>query len=71
VSSWPSSPKTKRDHREPVALICYGDGGRTASWTFWATVAEARQADAECTPCSKHCVGVHTIIEIPKETHEP
>lgn len=45
------------------ALICHDPAGRGVAATYWPTREEARQAEAELTPCGPRCGGVHTVVE--------
>lgn len=49
------------------ALICHRCneiGPITAEWTYWDTTGQARQAEAELTPCGPLCIGVHSIVRL-------
>lgn len=44
----------------PAALVCHTAG--RADITHWPSAAEARQAVAELAPCSRDCIGMHTLV---------
>lgn len=44
----------------PAALVCHTEG--RADITHWASAAEARRAVAELVPCSRDCIGMHTVV---------
>lgn len=45
------------------ALICHDPEGRGVQATYWDSREEARQAEAELTPCGPRCGGLHTIVD--------
>ncbi|OBF05347.1 hypothetical protein A5775_24350 [Mycobacterium sp. 852002-10029_SCH5224772] len=50
-----------------AALICYRctqTGPITVEWTYWESAGQARQAEAELTPCGPLCVGVHSVTRV-------
>ncbi|MEE2853509.1 MAG: hypothetical protein VX424_12770 [Actinomycetota bacterium] len=50
-----------------AALVCYRrtqTGPITVEWTYWDTTGQARQAEAELTPCGPLCIGVHTVARV-------
>lgn len=50
-----------------AALVCHRSietGPITAEWTYWDTTGQARQAEAELTPCGPLCVEVHTVVRV-------
>lgn len=49
-----------------AGLVCHPDPSvsGSAEFTYWADVDEARQAEAELTPCGPQCIGVHTIARL-------
>lgn len=56
-----------------AALVCYHappDGAYTAEWTYWDSREQARQAEAELTPCGPLCIGVHSVVRV-DATSEP
>jgi hypothetical protein len=53
-----------------AALICYRStrtGPITVEWTYWDSTGQARQAQAELTPCGPLCVGVHSVVRLDLE----
>ena len=53
-----------------VALVCHRStqtGPITAEWTYWDTTGQARQAEAELTPCGRFCIGVHSVARLDLE----
>lgn len=52
-----------------AALVCHPDPSiaRSAEWTYWADVEEARRAAAELTPCGDRCAGIHTVARLDVE----
>ncbi len=60
-----------RGRTRRAALVCHRatrTGPITAEWTYWDTCEQARQAEAEPTPCSPLCVGVHSVVRV--EAHD-
>ncbi|ULE35051.1 hypothetical protein [Mycobacterium sp. IDR2000157661] len=53
-----------------AVLICYRtqSGDFAAEWTYWVDVEEARQAQAELTPCGTLCIGVHSVVPVDPTT---
>jgi hypothetical protein len=50
-----------------AALICYRDnrtGPVTVEGTYWDCREQARQAEAELTPCGPLCIGVHAVVSL-------
>jgi hypothetical protein len=50
-----------------AALICFRDTGSGAisiEWTYWDTREQARQAEAELTPCCPQCISVHSVVRV-------
>lgn len=50
-----------------AALVCHrsnGTGPTTVEWTYWDSARQARQAEAELTPCGPLCVDVHTVVRL-------
>ncbi|OBC12612.1 hypothetical protein A5784_32810 [Mycobacterium sp. 852013-50091_SCH5140682] len=48
-------------------LVCHratASGPHNAEVTYWADIAEARQAQQELTPCGPRCIGIHTTISV-------
>lgn len=59
--SAPDSPPVR------AVLVCYRggeSGGFTAEFTSWESVEEARVVEAELTPCSPLCIGVHSVVKL-------
>ncbi len=56
-------------HAFRAVLVCHPDPSvsGTAEWTFWADLAEAKQARAELTPCGPLCIGSHTAVRLGAE----
>lgn len=53
-----------------AALVCHRStqtGPITAEWTYWDSSRQARQAEAELTPCGPLCVAVHTVVRLDRE----
>jgi hypothetical protein len=52
-----------------AVLVCHPDPSvsGTAEFTFWADLAEARQARDELTPCGPLCAGAHSIARLDLE----
>lgn len=51
----------------PVALVCHRStqtGPITVEATYWETTEQARQAEAELTPCGPFCIGVHSVVRL-------
>jgi hypothetical protein len=51
-----------------AALVCHrctALGPITVEATYWDTAGQARQAEAELTPCGPLCVDVHTVVDLP------
>ncbi|MGE2689988.1 hypothetical protein [Mycobacterium sp. GA-1285] len=52
----------------PVAgvLVCHRgpSAGYQAEWTYWDSIAQAREAEAELTPCGTLCIGVHSVARL-------
>ncbi|WP_460359037.1 hypothetical protein [Mycobacterium sp. ZZG] len=51
----------------PVALVCHRStqtGPITVEATYWETTEQARQAEAELTPCGPFCIGVHSAVRL-------
>lgn len=56
--------------RARVALVCHRrtlTGPVTVEATYWDSVEQARQAEAELSPCSPLCVGVHSVVRVDLE----
>ncbi|MFA1705519.1 hypothetical protein ACDT10_21715 [Mycobacterium intracellulare] len=50
-----------------AALVCHRStqtGPITVEATYWDTIGQARQAEAELTPCGPWCVGVHSVVHV-------
>jgi hypothetical protein len=50
-----------------AALVCYRStqtGPVTVEWTYWDSTGQARQAEAELTPCGPQCIGVHSVVRV-------
>lgn len=50
-----------------AALVCHGgtSGGYQAEWTYWDSIEQAREAEAELAhPCGPLCIGVHSAIRV-------
>lgn len=50
-----------------AALICYHNppsGPLRGEWTYWDSREQARQDEAELTPCGLQCVGVHSVVRL-------
>lgn len=50
-----------------AALVCYRRaqiGPITVEWTYWESREQARQAEAELTPCGPLCIGVHGVVRV-------
>jgi hypothetical protein len=50
-----------------AALVCYHNppsGPISVEWTYWDTRVQARQAEAELTPCGPLCIGVHSVVRV-------
>lgn len=50
-----------------AALVCHRStetGPITVEATYWDTTGQAREAEAELTPCGPLCIGVHTIARL-------
>jgi len=50
-----------------AALICHRStqtGPITAEWTYWESREQARQAEAQLTPCGPLCIGVHSVVRL-------
>lgn len=50
-----------------AALVCHRSnhaGPITVEFTYWDTTGQARQAEAELTPCGPLCMGVHSIVRV-------
>lgn len=57
-----------------AALVCHRNtqtGHIAVEWTWWNSIKEARQAEAELTPCGPLCIGVHTVARVPDPTRRP
>ena len=53
-----------------AVLVCHRStptGPITAEGTYWDSIEQARQAQAELTPCSPLCVDVHTVARLAPE----
>ena len=53
-----------------AALVCHrstATGPVTVEATYWDSVEQARQAEAELSPCSRLCVGVHSVVRVDPE----
>ncbi|WP_374025598.1 hypothetical protein [Mycobacterium sp. HNNTM2301] len=59
-------PSTRR-----FALICHDPEGRGVAATYWPTREDARQAEAELTPCGPRCGGVHTVVRLDAPLRHP
>ncbi|BBY36822.1 hypothetical protein MMAN_09560 [Mycobacterium mantenii] len=44
----------RRNYAGPIAVEC----------TYWDTTGQARQAEAELTPCGPLCIGVHSVVRV-------
>lgn len=50
-----------------AALVCHRStetGPITVEWTYWESTRQARQAEAELTPCGPLCIGVHSVVRL-------
>jgi hypothetical protein len=51
-----------------AALICYRSAQTgppvTVEATYWDTTGQAREAEAELTPCGLLCIGVHSVVRL-------
>lgn len=50
-----------------AALVCHRStqtGPITVEATYWDTTGQARQAEAELTPCGPLCIGVHSVVRV-------
>lgn len=47
-----------------AVLVCYCEPPSTAEWTYWDSTGQARQAEAELTPCGPLCIGVHSVVQV-------
>ena len=50
-----------------AVLVCYRrcqNGPITAEFTYWETCEQARQAEADLSPCGPLCIGVHGVARI-------
>lgn len=57
-----------------AVLVCHHEdqaGAHGAEWTYWPNRAQARQAEAELTPCGPDCIGVHTVAALDAELATP
>jgi hypothetical protein len=36
----------------------------SVEWTYWDSREQARQAEAELTPCGSQCIGVHSVVRL-------
>lgn len=48
-------------------LVCYRStdiGPTTAEWTFWHSIGQAREGEADLTPCGPLCIGVHSVVRV-------
>lgn len=50
-------------------LVCHRgpSAGYQAEWTYWDSIAQAREAEAELTPCGPLCGGVHSVARLDLE----
>ncbi|OBJ85545.1 hypothetical protein A9W97_19405 [Mycobacterium gordonae] len=57
-----------QDANTRAALVCHRaneNGPITIEATYWADIAEARQAETELAhPCSTQCAGIHTVVSV-------
>lgn len=49
------------------ALVCFRgpSAGYQAEWTYWDSIEQAREAEAELTPCGPLCSEVHSAVRVP------
>lgn len=49
-----------------AVLVCHPDpsAAYSAEITYWDTTGQARQAEAELTPCGPLCIGVHSVVRV-------
>lgn len=50
-----------------AALVCHRStqtGHIAVEWTWWNSIKEARQAEAELTLCGPLCIGVHSVVNL-------
>ncbi|EFG74155.1 hypothetical protein HMPREF0591_5936 [Mycobacterium parascrofulaceum ATCC BAA-614] len=62
----PTTPSAS-DVSVVAALVCHRStetGPITVEATYWDTTGQARQAEAELTPCGPLCIGVHTVVRV-------
>lgn len=47
-----------------AALVCHGGPSASyqAEWTYWDSIQQAREAEAELTPCGPSCIEVHSCV---------
>lgn len=48
-------------------LVCYRatrTGPITVEWTYWDSREQARQVEAELTPCGPLCIAVHAVVSV-------
>ncbi|OBK56321.1 hypothetical protein A5656_19685 [Mycobacterium gordonae] len=58
----------EQDHR--AALVCHRgpSAAYQAEWTYWDCIEQAREAEAELTPCGPSCIEVHSAVRVPTTT---
>lgn len=61
-----TSERIERSRR--AVLVCYRagiqNGPGAGEFTYWDDADQARQAEAELTPCGPRCTGVHAIARL-------
>jgi hypothetical protein len=56
-----------------AALVCHRSnlaGPITVECTYWDITGQARQAEAELTPCGPLCIGVHSVVRVDLEARD-